>query len=70
MKYSYIIRDAAGERWCGNDAWEASDNGSAARYSTLAGASAALCHLVAVNGDRCRRYPFWISKWKPKEKTR
>lgn len=69
MKYSYIIHDVDGARWCGNDDWDnESGNDRAARFSTLVGASEALCRL-APGTARCH-FPLYISKWLPAKKRR
>jgi len=62
MKYSYIIHDVNGHRWCGGDEWGEFDNGRAARFSTLVGASEALSRLAPDTGRS--RFPLYISKWR------
>lgn len=69
MKHSYIIHDVNGDRWCGNDYWdEGGSNDRAARFSTLLGASEALCHLSP--GTTRSRFPLYIAKWRPAKKKR
>lgn len=66
---SYIIHDVGGMRWCGGDTWD-EDNGRAARFSTLQGASEALCRLSP--GTNHNRFPMYIARWRyvPKAKKR
>jgi len=69
MKYSYIIRDTNGDCWCGGSDWNnEGDISRAARFSTLVGASEALCRLAP--GTSRDRFPLYISKWVPAKKKR
>lgn len=69
MKYSYIIHDVDGARWCGGDEWDnEGGNDRAARFSTLVGASEALCRLAP--GTSRSHFPLYLSKWRPAKKKK
>jgi len=66
MKLTYVIHDKDGETWAGGSRWTDS-LGQAARFSSLTGASEALCHLAP--GTSRDRFPLRIARWRKARTT-